>query len=402
MKEKRLLAGITALVLCLLVPMTVLGDVSSRDIRENGKIKETVWEDENGKPAAGPEGYATVRYSYGKQGNTTEMYYDEAGKPFRVNGGYYGKRVQRDGKDKITEIEFLDETGKRTLNRQGYGMITMSYFGFGAVRTVFFYGLKRPMVVPSLGYASIAYEYSNKTMTSRTYRDVKGNPVDCADGYAVVKQKLDKRFRVLSIRYDHANGKPATGPDGWFRCEKNRDDKGRIVSIKYYDENERLIDRGAGYAWEGYSYEGDNTVRLTRYDLNGNAVTDDAGVATVVREMKDDRIVKERFLDRDGNRVNNSLGVGAIVYSYDLHGALEKVTYQDTEGAPVRCRDGYAGYRDTKDEEGVTVSRTYLGTDGNPAETSAGYSEVKYSYDETKTLTSTRYYDLSGKQVKAE
>ena len=401
MKERRFLAGITAVILCLLIPLNALGDIKPRDIQENGIVRETVWEDDNGQLAAGPDGYASVRYSYGKQG-TIEMYYDAAGNPFRVNGGYYGKRILKDGKNNITEIEFLDENGKRTLNRQGYGMITMNYFGFGAVRTVYFYGMKRPMIVPSLGYASIAYEYSNKTMTSRTYRDLKGNPVDCADGYASVKQKVDKRFRVLSIRYDHADGKPATGPDGWFRCEKNRDDKGRILSVKYYDEDGKLIDRGAGYAWEGYSYEGDNIVKVTRYDLSGSVVSDDASVATIVRETKDDRIVKESFLDKDGNRINNVLGVGAVVYSYDLHGALEKVAYQDTEGSPIQCTAGYAGYRDTKDVDGITVRRTFLGTDGTPVETSAGYSEVKYIYDETKTLTSTQYYDLSGKQVKAE
>ena len=402
MKEKKLLARIAALSLCALIPLTALGDVNSRYIQENGRIKETVWEDENGQPAAGPDGYYCSRYSYGKDGNVTEMYYDEEGKPFRVSGGYYGKRVQKDGKDNIIQIEFLGENGKRTLNRQGYGMITMNYFGFGPVQTVTFYGEKRPIIVPSLGYASIKYEYSNKTMTSRTFRDTKGNPVDCADGYASVKQKLDKRFRVLSIRYDHADGTPATGPDGWFRCEKKRDDEGRILSVKYYDENEQLTDRGAGYAWEGYEYQGDNIVKITRYDLSGSPVSDSAGVSSTVREMKDDRVVKESFLDINGNRVNNSIGVGTIVYGYDLHGALEKVTYLDTEGLPVRCNAGYAGYRDTKDEDGSTVSRIFLGPDGTPAETNEGYSEARYSYDGTKTLTSTRYFDLSGKQVRTE
>lgn len=402
MKDKRILAGITALILGILTPFYAMGDIVSRDTEENGKIKETVWEDENGQSAAGPDGYAAVRYTYDRQGNTIETYYDTEGNPYRVFGGYYGKRVQKDGKGNTTEIEFLDENGKRTLNRAGYGMITMAYFGFGAVRTVYFYGLKRPMTMPSLGYASIVYEYSNKTMTSRTYRDEKGNPVDCADGYAAVKQKLDKKFRVLSIRYEHADGKPATGPDGWFRCVKERDDKGRLLSVKYYDENEQLTDRGNAYAWEGYAYEGEDTVKVTRYDLGGIPVTDGAGVATIVRKMKDNQIMKESFLDKDGNPTTNSKAVGAIMYSYDLQGSLEKISYQDTEGNPVRCSDGYAGYRDVKNENGVTVSRTYLGTDGNPTEISGGYSEVRYVYDETGTLTTTQYFDLSGKQVQAE
>ena len=388
-------------MLCMLIPLTATGEVTARNTEENGKITETVWEDENGQPAAGPEGYYAVRYSY-KIDDTYEKYYDADGQPFRVFGGYYGRRIKRE-RGNITEIEYLDQNGDRTLNRQGYGMVTMAYFGFGALRSVFYYGLtKRTIIVPSLGYASILYEYSNKTMTGRTYRDEKGNPIDCADGYATVKQKVDKRFRVLSIRYDHANGKPATGPDGWFRCVKDRDDKGRLISVKYYDINSQLTDRGAGYAWEEYTYDDDNTARITRYDLNGEVVTDSAGVATIVRETRDDRIVKERFLDRDGKRITNSIGVGEILYSYDLEGSLEKVSYLDTEGNPVRCDKGYAGYRDEKDEDGVTITRTFLGPDGMPAEITGGYSEIRYSYDETKTLTTTRYYDLNGKQIKAE
>ena len=391
-----------ALVLMLTVPFAAMGDVTSRNTEENGKIKETEWVDENGQPAAGPDGYYAVRYTY-KQNDTFEKYYDAEGKPYRVSGGYYGRRVQKDGKGNITEIEYLDKDGNRTLNRQGYAMMTMSYFGFGALRSVFYFNMnKKATVVPSLGYASIVYEYSNKTMTGRTYRDVKGKPTELKDGYAAVKMKTDKRYRVLSIRYDHANGKHATGPDGWFRCEKKRDDQGRITSVKYYDENEQLTDRGAGYAWEEYTYEGENTVKVTRHDLSGAVVADSQGIATVVREMKDDKIVKESFLDKDGKRMNNAIGVGAVLYSYDLQGAIEKVTYQDTEGNTARCNGGYAGYRDTKDGDGATASRTFLGTDGAPAETNGGYSEIRYSYDEAKNLVSKRYYDLGGKQVNAE
>ena len=142
MKVKRILAGITALVLCLAISFAAIGEVKEKSTEENGKIKETVWEDENGKPAAGPDGYHAVRYTY-RQDGTIEKYYDTEGKPFRVNGGYYGRRIQKDGRGNITEIEYLDENGDRTLNRQGYGKITMNYFGFGALRNVFYYGLTR-------------------------------------------------------------------------------------------------------------------------------------------------------------------------------------------------------------------------------------------------------------------
>ena len=402
MKKTGLLAGITALVLCMVLPFSALGEVKARNTEENGRITSTVWEDENGQPDAGPDGYAFVRYTY-RQGSTIEKYFDAEGRPFRVYGGYYGRRVLKDGKGNITEIEYLDEKGERTLNRQGYGLLKMFYYGFGATHSVLYYGLgKKTVVVPSLGYASVFYDYSNKTMTSMTYQDAGSNPTELADGYASVKQKIDKRYRVVKIRYDHADGTPAVGPDGWFRCEKDRDGKGRLNSVKYYDADGNPTDRGAGYAWEGYTYEGDNIIKVTRYNLKDEKIADEAGVATIVREMKDEKIVRERFLDRNGNRINNSLAVGEILYSYDVLGALEKVSFRDLEGNPVRCNMGYAGYRDTKDGDGATVTRTYLNTDGTPAETSGGYSEIRYFYDDTKALTATKYYDLSGKQVRAE
>ena len=401
MKAKRILFGIMALMMCLAISFSAMGEVKARNIEENGKLKETVWEDENGQPAAGPDGYYSVRYTY-KQSDVIEKYYDADGNPFRVYGGYYGRRVQRD-KHGITEIEYLDEEGKTTLNRMGYGLIKMSYNSFDALTAVLYYNqFKKKVLVPELGYSSILYEYSHYTMTSKVFRDEKNNPIDITDGYAQIKMKTDKRFRVLSTRFDHATGKRASNPDGWFRCVQERDDSGRLISVKYYDENEQLTDRGAGYAWEGYAYQGENTVKVTRYDLNDGIVTDSSGIATVVREMKDERIVKESFLDKDGNRINNSLGVGAVLYSYDLQGALEKVTYQDMEGNPARCNAGYAGYRDTKDEDGATVTRTFLNVDGTPVETNGGYSEIRYVYDETKALTSKQYYDLNGKQVKGE
>ena len=353
---------------------------------------------------AGPEGYASVIYTY-KGSDVFEQYYDTEGEPYETAGGYYGRRVQRDGKGRAVEIEYLDEDGKRTENAQGYAQVVTAYTSFGQLRQVNYYGEnKKPVIVPSLGYSSMTIEYSGKTVTAVTFRNTKGNPVDGVEGYAVMKQKMDKKKKnqVVSIRYDHADGSPATGPDGWFRCVKDRDDKGRLLSVKYYDVNMQMTDRGAGYAWEGYAYEGDSTVLVTRYDLNDAPVTDAAGIATTIREMKDDLIVKERFLDADGKRVNNALGAGETVYGYDQLGRLESVSYRNTEGEPVLCSSGYAGYRDEINEDGITISRTFLGTDGLATEIPGGYSEIRYIYDETGMIASKQYYDINGKLIQTE
>ena len=402
MNRQRITAVLLAAVLCLLAPLGALAEIRAVDKEENGKIKQTEWVDDAGNPAAGPDGYAAVVYNYKKDG-VTEMYYDVNGKPYETDGGYYGKAVTKDLKGRVIQVEYLDESGARTLNAQGYSMVSITYFGFGEVRSITYYGLNRkPVTVPSLGYASVTCEYSSTTMTSRTYKNGKGKPVDSTEGYAAVKQKLNKSHQVIRIRYEHADGSPATGPDGWYRCIKDRDEKGRIVSIKYYDENEVLTDRDAGYAWERREYEGENIVKITRYDLQDAKVADGAGVATLVRQMKDDQIQRESYLDVDGKQIVNDLGVGAIVYGYDHLGRIETVSYLGLDGTPTNCKLGYAGYRDVRDEEGATISRTFLGTDGLPTEIPGGYSEIRYVYDECKVLTATRYYNINGGQVQAD
>ena len=396
------LTGVLAAMLCLCFMVSGCAEVKPEMTEANGKVTQIEWKDDAGKAVPGPEGYAKVRYTY-KGGDVTEMYFDEEGVTCQSNEGSYGKKTTVDGKGRVTQIEYLDPNGKRMLNRMGYGMVSISYYGFGEVRLVSYFGMgKRPVMVPALGYAKVYNEYSYKTMTLREFQDTNGKPVDCAQGYASIRQKLNKKSQVMSIRYDHADGKPATGPDGWFRCKYERDDDGRITRIEYQDTSENLTDRGAGYAWEEREYKGD-LVYATRYDMSGNKVAGAGGVTTVARKENDEgQITEEHFLDENGAATVNELGVGGIRYEYDHEGRIEEVTYLDTEGAPTNCNKGYAGYRDAWDEDGAIVSRTYLGTDGLAAAVAGGYSEVRYFYDDTKALTDTRYYDPNGTQIKAE
>lgn len=400
LRTMKRLAGFMTAVFCLLAFCAGLAEVKPETMEANGKVTQIEWKDEAGNTVAGPEGYARVRYAY-KGNETTETYFDAEGKPCLSAEGSYGKRTTTEN-GRVTSVEYLDQNGKRMLNGMGYGKVTISYHSFGEERVVAYYGAgKQLVVVPALGYAKIVNEYSYKTMTLREFQDTKGKPVDCAQGYASVRQKLDKKSRVISIRYDHADGKPATGPDGWFRCRYERDDEGRITRIEYQDTAENLTDRGAGYAWEEREYK-DDFVLITRYDLSGNKVAAAGGpVTTARRENEEGQVTEERFLDVDGKATVNSLGVGGIRYGYDHAGRIETVTYLDTEGNVAPCSKGYAGYRDARDEDGMTVSRTYLGKDGQPAEIPGGYSEVRYFYDETGTLTDTRYYDANGAQVGA-
>ena len=140
--KKNYLTGIIAFVILILTVFPAMGEISARNTEANGKITETVWTDDNGNPAAGPEGYTRVRYSY-KRDETIEQYFNAEGNPYEVSGGYYGKRIAKDGRGNVTEIEFLDARGNRTENKQGYALVVMTYFGFGDIRSITYYGANR-------------------------------------------------------------------------------------------------------------------------------------------------------------------------------------------------------------------------------------------------------------------
>ena len=186
---KRLTGIMIAVVCCALVLSFASAEVTADTTEANGRVTQIEWKDEEGNLAPGPEGYARVRYAY-KGNDTTETYFNEEGVVCQSNEGSYGKKTTVDGKGRVTSVEYLDTDGKRMLNRMGYGMLTISYYGFGEVRLVSYYGMgKRQVIVPALGYAKVFNEYSYKTMTLREFQDVNGKPVDLT-GKAVLTDKL--------------------------------------------------------------------------------------------------------------------------------------------------------------------------------------------------------------------
>ena len=364
---------------------------------ENGRVVKAVWQDGAGNTVTGPDGYAEIRYKYGR-GIVTEQYFDENGTPVPARGGYYRKMITRDGKNRVTEIAYQNENGELMLNNDGYARVTMLYTSFGGMTFLRYFGTGRKKVtVPSLGYAEIATVYSGKTVTSRTWNDENSQPVEIR-GYASMKQKLNKNYQPVRTWYEHTDGRPATGPDGWSICERERDKKGRVTAVKYYDESGKLTDRGAGYAWEEIRYDGNDEL-VTRYGMDGQAVPIAGGAVTIRYREKDDRIIAESYLSADGGLTDGPLGVCTVAYEYDPDGRIETVRYQNAAGENVLCSLGYAGYRETRDADGAVTSRIYLGTDGKAMEIPGGYAEERYNYNSIKELTGMRKYDLNGNIV---
>ena len=387
-----------AALLGLIWPLAGNGEASWQQTMKYGKVAQETWAESDGTVLPGPEGYATITYSYNKN-ETTEKYFDEKGEPYRMPGGYYGREITRDGKKQITGITYLDAEGKRALNDWGYARIRMDYTSFGEVKFLMYYGERSPVIVPSLGYAGIKTEFRGKTMTRRTFLDEREKPVDSAAGYAVQVHKINKKNQILGISYEHADGSPATCADGWSSCEKTLDDSGREISTKYYTADGRLTDRGAGYAWEETLYTGKNITQVTRYGLEGEKLETEGGYTTLQQEWQEDRVVRECYLNADGQRILNREGIGAVRYGYDAENRVIRVQYEDLNGQPTEKMEGYAGYQDTLGENGRLLRREYLNRDGQKANRAEGYAEVRYQYDEAGQVTDELHYNSDGIQV---
>lgn len=389
---------LAAVIFCTAFLIPAAGAETTRvETTENGRVVKAVWQDGSGNTVPGPDGYAEIRYKYGR-GVVTEQYFDENGAPAAARGGYYRKMTTRDGKNRVTEIAYQDENGELMLNSDGYARVTMMYTSFGGMTFLRYFGTGRKKVtVPSLGYAEIATVYTGKSVTSRTWNDENSQPVEIR-GYASMKQKLNKNYQPVRTWYEHADGKPATGPDGWSVCERERDKKGQVTAVKYYDEGGKLTDRGAGYAWEEIRYDGNDEL-VTRYGMDGQAVPIAGDAVTIRYREKNDRIVAESYLSANGGLTDGPLGVCTVAYEYDPDGRIETVRYQNAAGENVLCSLGYAGYREGRDADGAVTSRIYLGTDGKAMEIPGGYAEERYNYNSIKELTGTRRYDLNGNVV---
>lgn len=332
-RVRRILVLATALL--LLIPGGSFAEVTAETQESNGRVTEITWKDENGNPAAGPEGYAIVRYEYKGQ-TTTECYYDAEGFPCASAGGYYAKAVTRENRY-ISKIQYLGADGKLTETNMGYSMVTYRHRTFGDEYQVVFFGVNgRPVIVPSLGYAQVETQHNGTVVTGRTFLNETGKRIDCAAGYAAFVRKLNKQHQIIREWYEHADGSPATGPDGWSKCliERDGNNNWRIIRIQYFDTQDNLTDAG-GWAREEYEYDGDGSATITRYDLSDRKVPFEGEAVSVRRKIQIDLILEETYLNDAGEPVNLADGYAGAIYTYDENGALTSVKKFDAAGSSM-------------------------------------------------------------------
>ena len=342
------------------------GAMTMEETVKGGKVARRAWM-EQGEMVNGPEGYAYITYAYNDT-TVTEKYYTADGMPFRMPGGYHSRALTYGNRHRLAEITYLDETGNRTENAAGYARVRIGYTAKGQITNVNYYNAdNQPVLVPSVGYASLKNDYRGTTLTQTSYLDEEKRSVNMPEGYATMIQRVNKNNQIVEIRFEDAGENAASCTAGWSDCKRKLDAKGRIVSASFLDAQGMPV--------------------------NGEAVA-------LRREMdREGRIVRETCMDGNGQPAMNRYQVCTTAYAYDDLGRISRVSLQDERGNPAAGSEGWAEYRDSLNENGLLLERVYAGEDGNALNTRMGYSLIRYTYDTAGRVEHIEYLDVNGNPV---
>ena len=131
--------------------LTLIGHTRQYDIFRNRRRVLKVYDEKNHlveKTFANSKGepemrylltYATVRYTYDRQGNVrSETYFDAEGNPAMQENGSYGCLYEYTRYHKISKCSYLDAEGNLAMTNEGYAYVTYSYKGRKVEATRFF------------------------------------------------------------------------------------------------------------------------------------------------------------------------------------------------------------------------------------------------------------------------
>ncbi len=396
---RRMAAVAAALWLSTILWTAGAGAMTMEETVKGGKVARRAWM-EQGEMVNGPEGYAYITYAYNDT-TVTEKYYTADGMPFRMPGGYHSRALTYGNRHRLAEITYLDETGNRTENAAGYARVRIGYTAKGQITNVNYYNAdNQPVLVPSVGYASLKNDYRGTTLTQTSYLDEEKRSVNIPEGYATMIQRVNKNNQIVEIRFEDAGENAASCTAGWSDCKRKLDAKGRIVSASFLDAQGMPVNTAGGYALEELEWESDSSFILRRFDMHGNAVPVNGEAVALRREMdREGRIVRETCMDGNGQPAMNRYQVCTTAYAYDDLGRISRVSLQDERGNPAAGSEGWAEYRDSLNDNGLLLERVYAGEDGNALNTRMGYSLIRYTYDTAGRVERIEYLDVNGNPV---
>ncbi len=350
------------------------------------------------------DGYAEVRFAYDGRALCEESFFDEDGAPILTTHGYARAEYRSNEQGYIVYARYFDLDGKPCTDTEngvyGYELDIKS----DTEHTVMYVDAMGKPMDSHEGYAyldvvsdSFGYPVSN------VFRDASGKlRKEPYASWTMAYDPI--YHYTTEWRFFDAEGKPAVGHFNSAAILQEYDSKGLMKSITFRDEKGELVDCGYGYAKITASSEQDGTYTvLTEYFYGADGepvihrVVQAAGIEYTLTE--DGKPAAVFYLDGKGGLMETTGGYAGIVYLYDSFGKVSYTEYVGTDGYPTEV-NGYTSVRYSRDEEGRLTTEAFFDMRGGKATSeSAGYSYAFYYYDE-EGLTAVECFDADDRLIR--
>ncbi len=315
-----------------------------------GQMTGLAWFGTDGESVNNEENYASIRYTYDNAGRIeTETYYDINGLETTLREQYDASQLryeydrtgnivrvlylsdlvrpddlasecisQYDSRGNLSELRWLNGSGKPVRNENGYTKIQTIYDESGFVIERRFYsdasdnydserytldalGRQISAEISGSDYAvTIRYDYDESgNQTAKQYEDKKGGLTDPGIGWARVEYSYDVFGNQTDIRWFGTNGRPVMAEGKGAHYVMTYDTFGRCVTTEYYDAEDRPTDTGGFFRW------------ARTYNAYGWPA-------------------EEKHYDTEGQYL------GRIVWTYTPAGMIEKILHYDMNGEEIR------------------------------------------------------------------
>lgn len=358
---------------------TPLGDVENRADSKIGEITQHV----------------VTRDAYGRV--KTVMFYNANQKIMCDAEGVAGYRFTRDEIGRIVRQTYLDVAGNVCTLKNGVASREFEYDGsVGAVMT--YRDINGNPICAANGWARCVSSHDKwRNYNTRIYYGENGERVLTDCNYAECRHVYDERGNLVEHRFYGVDGCPCLHKDGYSGWRSFFDDKGREIRNVWIGIDGRpcLVD---GYAEYRCSYNEYGLVAAKRYfDLAGNPCRrqgKDAGWNAEYDEKG--REVRNVWVDVCGDPcvVN---GYGEYRCSYDDNGNTTSLRYFGIDGQPCLRNGSDGGWNAEYDEHGRLIRKTWVGIDGEPCCRKSGYAEFRCEYDKYGNRSQSGYYDDKGR-----
>lgn len=303
---------------------------------------------------------------------------------------------------KIREF-YCDEKGNLVVLDNGVTYTEWVYDKAGYNTEILYKDADGNLVVASTGYASVKYTYDNKgRLLSEYYYDENSKPVPLEFGQYGRMLMYDDDNHLNAEKYVNSEGELILTTKGYAEvCYYDFDSNGNFNKEMYFDENERPICNGYGFAGVKYNRDDDGyIIKETFLGEDGGITKHILGYYVLGSEYDNEhRLIKNMYYDNDGKLIDNIYGYAGInYYDFDDMGNALKERYFDSNGNLVVSYLGYAGIDYTIDTYGRIICYKYVDEFGEVVNSINGYAYHKIIYDENGKLIKNIYIDSEGKE----